>query len=90
MSFLAQSTLGVDISTAIGRNPLTVSGTTPVMAAIAAMGGYLEMQLKPLVCLDLSNFVTCAESLGWQGFQVTFQISSKARGARSMMLQLPP
>ncbi len=34
------------------------------------------MRLKPLVCLDLSNFTTFAESLGCQGFQVTFQMSS--------------
>ncbi len=37
------------------------------------------MRLNPLVCLDLSNFTTFAESLGWQGFQVTFQMSSKER-----------
>ncbi len=36
------------------------------------------MRLKPLVCLDLSNFTTFAESLASQGFQVTFQMSSKA------------
>ncbi len=36
------------------------------------------MRLKPLVCLDLSNFTTFDESLGWQGFQVTFQMSSEA------------
>ncbi len=35
------------------------------------------MRLKPLGCLDLSNFTTFAESLGWQGFQVTFQMSSE-------------
>ncbi len=37
------------------------------------------MRLKPLVCLDLSNFTTFAESLGWQGFQVTFQMSSQGQ-----------
>ncbi len=41
--------------------------------------GYLEMRLKPFVCLDLSNFTTFAESLTSQGFQVTFQMSSEAR-----------
>ncbi len=35
------------------------------------------MRLKPLGCLDLSNFTTFDESLGWQGFQVTFQMSSQ-------------
>ncbi len=39
--------------------------------------GYLEMWLKPLGHLDLSNFTTFDESLGWQGFQVTFQMSSQ-------------
>ncbi len=33
------------------------------------------MRLKPLVCLDLSKFTTFDASLGWQGFQVTFQMS---------------
>ncbi len=37
------------------------------------------MRLKPLVCLDLSNFTTFAESLASQGFQVTFQMSSEKR-----------
>ncbi len=35
------------------------------------------MRLKPLVYLDLSNFTTFTESLASQGFQVTFQMSSR-------------
>ncbi len=35
------------------------------------------MRLKPLVGLDLNNFTTFAKSLGWQGFQVAFQMSSQ-------------